>query len=73
MPMHHIDLNALESFSFLYKNLWSLDTSKRAKVNIVDTILFKDGLPYMWLFTSDKTGVSDHLSCVFFITFLAVV
>lgn len=29
----------------------------RAKLAIVDTLIFQDGTPFMWLFTSDKTGV----------------
>ncbi|KAJ1433157.1 hypothetical protein B484DRAFT_17094 [Ochromonadaceae sp. CCMP2298] len=51
-----LDLNSLESFNFLFKNLWSVNLAFRAKLNIVDTILFKDGFPYIWFFTSEKTG-----------------
>ena len=29
----------------------------RAKLAIMDTLIFQDGAPFMWLFTSDKTGV----------------
>lgn len=50
-------LNQLESFNFAFKYLWSSDINRRAKLHIVDTIIFKDGLPYYWIFTSDKTGV----------------
>ena len=32
-------------------------TPDKVRTNIVDTILFRNGKPYKWLFTSEKTGV----------------
>ena len=58
MPLYQVDLNTLESFSFLFKSLWSADIVRKPGINIVDTIIFQDGEPIQWLFTSDKTGVS---------------
>ena len=53
-----IDFNSVESFHLLLKNLWSADLAFRLRLNVVDTILFRDGVPHYWIFTSDQTGVS---------------
>lgn len=53
-----MDLSPVESFHTLFKNLWSMNIAFRIKLNVVDTMLFRDGLPYYWIFTSDQTGVS---------------
>lgn len=34
-------------------------TSDKVRTNIVDTILFRHGKPYKWLFTSEKSGVRN--------------
>jgi hypothetical protein len=31
----------------------------RCSANVVDTLLFHNGMPYRWLFTSEKTGVRN--------------
>ena len=53
-----VELTEVESFSFLFRNLWTPDKDKarRCTVPILDTILFKDGCPFRWLFTSEETG-----------------
>ena len=52
-------LNPLESFNFGFKYLWSNDSNAKAKLNVIDTIIFKDGKPFYWIFTSEKTGVIE--------------
>jgi hypothetical protein len=52
----HIELSRLESLSFLYRCLWCQDDVVKTRFYIVDTIIFKDGIPSRWLFT-DKTGI----------------
>jgi len=49
-------MSPLESFNFGIKYLWVNDPNARVKVNIVDTIIFKEGKPFYWIFTSEKTG-----------------
>lgn len=58
-----VDFNPLESFHLLFKNLWSMNIAYRLKMNVVDTVLYKDGSPFCWLFTSDQTGVCLY-SCM---------
>ena len=54
------ELNDCESFSFLFSSLWEADSAatghRRVVVNIPDTIMYKDGTPNRWLFTSEQTG-----------------
>ena len=61
--MLSVELNPVESFSFLFKNLWiplsTKQKNEKFRISIIDTILFKDGIPLHWLFTSEKTGVSS--------------
>jgi len=52
-------MSPLESFNFGIKYLWVNDPNARVKVNIVDTIIFKEGKPFYWIFTSEKTGVMN--------------
>jgi hypothetical protein len=58
---YRAELNPVESFSFFWQHLWSSDTVKRPAIQIVDTILFHEGKPHWWLFTSVKTGVRSAL------------
>jgi hypothetical protein len=55
-----VDFNALESFHLLFKNLWSMNIAYRVKLNVVDTVLYKEGKPFCWLFTSEQTGVRSQ-------------
>ena len=57
------DFTALESFHLLYKNLWSMNIAYRVKQNLVDTVLYKEGRPFSWLFTSEQTGVLFKAFC----------
>ena len=56
-------LNDVESLGFFFKNLWfskvGMDSQRRLRLNIVDTIIFKKGSPVRWLFTSDQNGVCN--------------
>lgn len=56
-------LSPLESFNFGIKYLWANDPNARVKLNVIDTIIFKEGKPFYWVFTSEKTGVmtQQHL------------
>mmetsp|Transcript_20737 Transcript_20737/g.34907 ORF Transcript_20737/g.34907 Transcript_20737/m.34907 type:complete len:1275 (-) Transcript_20737:194-4018(-) len=54
-----MELSELESFHFLYRSLWNQNTDERVtrqKMNMMDTIIFLQGFPVRWLFTSEKTG-----------------
>ena len=52
-----IELSESESFSFLFTSLWEVESGlRRVVINIPDTILYKDGVPHRWLFTSEQTG-----------------
>ena len=68
-----MELSPVESFDFFFDALWKKKPPKledadedsvkkligdRVVGNIVDTILFQQGKPHKWLFTSVKTGVS---------------
>ena len=57
-PTSSINLTDIESFSFLFNAIWQTQQNKvpRCQLNLLDTILFHDGTPYRWLFTSSKTG-----------------
>ena len=77
-----MELSDVESFDFFFNAIWRKQVKKvenpsdtdstmkmigdRVVGNIVDTILFQQGKPHKWLFTSVKTGVSlfGTLSCV---------
>ena len=58
-----VHLSDIESFSCIFKSLWwdgvtgdmSNNTSK-LKMNLLDTILFRNGVAFRYLFTSSKTG-----------------
>ena len=61
-----IEFNELESFSYLFKEMCDPSPipvtnkntkSSRIKFRIVDTLLFKEGHPFRWIFTSSKTGI----------------
>ena len=57
-----MELSDIESFDFFFDCLWKPATAEapeRYKGNVVDTIVFRNGKPTKWLFTSEKTGVSD--------------
>ena len=65
-----MELSDIESFDFFFESIWKKqtsngDTESNSKVlgNIVDTIVFQQGKPYKWLFTSVKTGVMSNLLC----------
>ena len=53
-----VALSDTESFSFLFKALWSSETAKdtKIKLKLLDIILFHEGIPFRWLFTSSKSG-----------------
>ena len=51
-----MNLSEVESFDVFFEALWDPD-STRVRANIVDTILFRDGVPHKWLFTSDSGEV----------------
>jgi hypothetical protein len=58
-----MDLTEIESFDFFFESLWkqqipNAEQTDKVRANIVDTILFRHGKPFKWLFTSEKTGVS---------------
>lgn len=57
-PSSSVNLTDIESFSFLFNTVWQTQQSNASKVqlNLLDAILFHDGIPYRWLFTSCKTG-----------------
>ena len=51
------ELSDAESFSFLFCSLWDASSDvRRCVVNIPDTIMYKDGTPHRWLFTSEQSG-----------------
>lgn len=49
-------MNSIESFCFYLKNLWTADATKRLRFRILDSVVYQDGRPHCWLFTSQKTG-----------------
>jgi hypothetical protein len=53
---YRIELTPLESFCFGLKHLWQPDEDHKPRFRILDTLVFLDGLPNMWLFSSLKTG-----------------
>jgi hypothetical protein len=57
-PTSSVNLTDIESFSFLFNAVWQTQQSNGSKcqLNLLDAILFQDGIPYRWLFTSCKTG-----------------
>ena len=52
-----MDLSEVESFDCFFDALWKPMKETKCEVNILDTIVFSDGKPSKWLFTSEKTGV----------------
>ena len=58
-----VHLSEIESFSCVFKSLWwdgvgsdiNNNTSK-LKMNLLDTILYRNGVAFRYLFTSSKTG-----------------
>lgn len=60
-------LKDAESLCYFLHALWSPEKrDDRLRLSIVDTIIFRDGCPIRWLFTSEKTGVrlSFHITLV---------
>lgn len=53
-----VTLSDLESLSFLLKGIWSPGhtTGSKCLLNLLDIVLFHDGTPFRWLFTSNKSG-----------------
>lgn len=53
-----LSLTDVESFSFLFKSVWRPQSGSefKFKLNLLDVILFHDGTPFRWLFTSRKSG-----------------
>ena len=51
-----MELSDIESFDFFLDSIWRDKQVERVKGIIVDTIVFKLGLPHKWIFTSEKTG-----------------
>jgi len=53
-----MDLSDVESFSFLFKMMWEHigPHDERCRLNILDTVCYKDGYPHRWIFTSEKNG-----------------
>jgi hypothetical protein len=45
-----------ESFGFVYNYIWIVANERKVALNIPDTILFKEGRPFRWLFTTRHTG-----------------
>ena len=69
--LHHEDLDernialsSVEAFCFLFKSAWDvaplgrplMSPDHKFHINIVETILFKRGVPHRWLFTSERTN-----------------
>ena len=60
-----MELSDIESFDFFFDSIWKKEgtrgvgdeTTSKEVGNIVDTIIFQQGRPHKWLFTSVKTGV----------------
>eukprot|EP01041_Mallomonas_annulata_P013621 gene13621-28921_t len=54
-----MNLTEFESFSLLLQSVWSYEKDSslpKCRLNLVDVIIFKQGIPLRWLFTSEKTG-----------------
>ena len=66
-----MELTEVECVEFLYASLWKdpghgaghseqqdekTKAENRVHATILDTVLFREGKPFKWLFTSDKTG-----------------
>ena len=49
-----LELSDVESFSYLMKCLWDKDHIKREHMAILDTIVYKDGRPFRWIFTNNE-------------------
>ncbi len=52
-----VELQDVESFHFFYKCLWEKGSTKRSHLNILDTIIYQQGRPWRWLFTSNDGTV----------------
>lgn len=53
---YRIEMNRLEGFSYFWNHLWTSDTIRKPKLQILDTILFANGEPCEWIFTSSQNG-----------------
>ena len=58
-----VHLSDIESFSCVFKSLWwdgvasdLTNNTSKLKMNLLDTILFRNGVAFRYLFTSSKTG-----------------
>jgi hypothetical protein len=51
-------LDEVESMLCFMLHLWQTSKTQRVRAFIPDTIIFKQGYPLRWLFTSDKSQVS---------------
>ena len=58
VPSPIYSLTDVESFCFLFKSVWREQRGSECKfkLNLLDVILFHDGTPFRWLFTSRKSG-----------------
>lgn len=58
VPSPIYSLTDVESFCFLFKSVWREQRGSECKFkfNLLDVILFHDGTPFRWLFTSRKSG-----------------
>ena len=49
-----LELSEVESFSFLMKCLWDKEHVKREQMAILDTIVYKEGRPFRWIFSNNE-------------------
>ena len=49
-----LELSDVEGFSYLMKCLWDKDHLKREQMAILDTIIYKEGRPFRWIFTNNE-------------------
>ena len=48
-----VELTDVESFHYLMRCLWDKDHMKKEHLVILDTILYKNGRPFRWMFTNN--------------------
>lgn len=51
-----VELSALESLCYFCKLMWPETADARPKLPILDTLIYHQGKPHWWVFTSQKTG-----------------
>eukprot|EP01031_Cornospumella_fuschlensis_P043947 gene43947-53731_t len=56
MGGYQVEIGPLDSFCYFCKMLWTPDIIMRAKLPVLDTIIYNNGKPQWWIFTSRKTG-----------------